>query len=143
MNAPSLRTVRAMNAPNVVILPTAPSRQVQQNYNRGAAAERKRLRDAHPWPVDRYVDPGMREARFRAKMLQEVQTTPTFFVLLAILDTVPREQRTAMIEKLAPAAVGGGNPRLAIEIIRSTLLNFGQQWDLLRAQQQLKEDGGA
>lgn len=136
MNAPSLRSVRAMNAPNVVVLPTAATRQVQQNYNRAAAAERKKLREERPWPVDRYAHPQLREARKRAAALREVEITPTLMVLLAMLGTTPREQRAAMIEQLAPA---GGAARTAVEIIRSTLLNVGEQMDLLRAQQELAD----
>ena len=75
--------------------------------------------------------------------MQEVKHTPELIVLLMVLDTLPMEQRQSMIERLAPLAIGGGAARQAVEVIRSTMLTFGEAWDLRWAQDELRGGGAA
>lgn len=133
---PSLREVERRADPNVVILPTAPQRMVQQNYNRAASVERKKLREGSPF-IAHYRHPQKREAMKRAEVMREVRQTPELMVLLMILESIPRDQRQGMLEKLALRAVVSPLFRQALEIIRSTMLNVGEQMDLMSAMDEL------
>lgn len=141
MNAPSLRVVRAHH-PEVAILPTAPDRQVQQPWNRANRAERAKLRSESPF-AERYQHPQQREAMKRAEVMREVGQTPELIVLLSILETLDRDTRLAMVERLAWRAVAKPVFRQALEIIRSTTLNLGEQMDLARALDTLTGEAGA
>lgn len=136
---PSLRDVARMAAPNLVILPTAQRTQVKQQPTAAARAERARIKAETQWPADRYAHPHTRRARKTAKALAEVGRTPELLLLLAILDTMPRDQRQGIADKLAPLAGPGSTADVALEVVRATMLTLGEAYDLSRAQRELAE----
>ena len=103
---PSIRELERRNDPNVVILPTAARRQVQQNYNESTRAERRRLREENPWP-GQHLYPGQRRAIENAKLVQEVERTPELAMLLAIFAALDPETRAKVDEQLALMGIGG------------------------------------
>ena len=68
---------------NVVRLPTAAPRRVQQRYNRHL----RDYRAANPWPGE-YIEPSRREADRR---FQGISRTPELLIVLALLKALPPE----------------------------------------------------
>jgi len=111
---------------NVVRLPTAPKRKVQQNHNRAARAEREKL-PRHP--AERLF-PGQREALKLAAELGKVDQTPGLMLALMMFQAQPLEVRGAVAPQIAAAAAQGhGYAREIATALRLTTLNFGQQCD--------------
>lgn len=126
------RNAKALRAPNVVCLPTAAPRQVQQHYNRAASAARRAAREQqgvkfpHRCPVDRVADK-------RAAVLVDVKPTPALILVQAILAELDQETRLKIIGQLAAHGAQSTPSRQAFEIASATMLNFGDQWALFNA----------
>ncbi len=134
--APSLRELRANAPANVVILPTAAPRQVHQMRNEATRAERRALRDAHPWPGDD-LRPGLRDAIRRAKTVRSVRQTPALrivFALLAAMDAETRQKVTARLAREARSGLSDAMEALAIgecasfTVGESLDLDFAFKW---------------
>lgn len=129
----------ALASPNVVVLPTAAPRQVQQNYNRAARAARAALREEAPWPGE-YQHHRQREAMRRAEIIQETARTPEMLLVSMLLQTIDDDARRKIAEGLAPSVVVGDRTALqAFAILQCSRMTVGEQLDLQRAQQQLNE----
>ena len=114
-------------APNVVRLPTAAPRQVQQHYNRKAAQARRDLRTKVPWPGT-YRHPQDRAMDALAALLLAIEPTAVTELLRAILATLDDEARTKVATVLAPGVVcGRDSARQAFALFRSTKMTVGDE----------------
>lgn len=132
-------TKAALASPNVVMLPTAAPRQVQQNCNRFGRAARAALRKACPWPGE-YQHHQQREAMRKAEIIQETARTPEMLLVSLLLQTIDDEARRKIAEGLTPSVVFGDRTAVqAFAILQCSRMTVGEQLDLQRAQQQLNE----
>lgn len=97
---------------NVVRLPTAARRQVQQRKNKDARAARVALREACPWP-GQYVAPWVREADRKAEAIRRIERTPGLLIALTVLQAIPEAQRAHAM--LAIERLAGTGDQAAIE----------------------------
>lgn len=129
---PSLRELRCDLPENVVILPTAPSARVQQPCNKKGRAARDAMREEHRESFP-YKMPGVREAEKRAAAILEVDNEPGVILAHAVLAELDEQTRLKVIGRLAGTARHSRAHRQTFEVANSTVLNFGQQWDLMNA----------
>lgn len=127
---PSLRELRASLPPNVAILPTAATRQVQQQWNKATRAARRALRDQHPWPGE-YLLPGQRRAISRAQAINQVKQTPELRLAFAILASLDLESRKKVVERLAVEALSGSpEAQQALAIGQCASMTVGESVDM-------------
>lgn len=140
LRAPTILELRRSRPENVVILPTALPRQVQQPHNRAVRAARATLREKQG---DRFPFkyPGTRLAEKRAEVLVKVEQTPAMILAHVILAELPEEVRLKIIGRLAGWAGCSDAARQAFEVANSTALNFGDEWELMRALDAAREEG--
>jgi len=127
------RPVSAVLPSNVVRLPTAAARQVD-NY-RYAAQRRAALaaRCGSPFP-NRHRSPSQREADTVADMLAGVEAGAGIRIVTAVLHALDMEQRRAVVERLAVESLSGApEARQALAVAKSAAMSIGQQLDLVRA----------
>jgi len=127
------RTASAALPSNVVRLPTAAARQVD-NY-RYAAQRRAALaaRCGSPFP-DRHRSPWQREADTVADMMAGVETGAGIRIITAVLHALDMDQRRAVVERLAVESLSGApEARQAVAVAKSAAMTLGQQMDLVRA----------
>ena len=130
--APSLRQLRSKLPDKVIILPTAANAQVQQQNNTAGRAARlaKRKSQRHTFP---FKLPGVREAEKRAAAIVAVASDPGVIFAHAILAELDEIVRLKVIFRLAGTADCSQVHRQAFEVANSTVLDFGQLWDLINA----------
>ncbi len=80
-----------------------------------------------------YKNPGVRQAEKRAAAILEVENEPGVILAHAICAELDETTRLKVIGRLAVAARRSRAHRQAFEVANSTVLNFGQQWDLMNA----------
>lgn len=121
---------------NVVRLPTAAHRKVQQKCNRWSRAARKELREAQPWPGE-FIDPRRRLALRKAETLVRVERTPALALALAMFAELDDETRLRVVGQLAR---GGATEevRQAIALTEAVGLTWSEQWDLIWAMERLQ-----
>lgn len=129
---PSLRQLRRILPENVVILPGAATAQVQQPCNKAGRAARITMREGQRESFP-YKMPGVREADKRAAAIMEVENEPGVILAHAILAELEEATRLKVIGRLAGTARHSRTHRQAFEVANSTVLNLGQQWDLMNA----------
>jgi len=135
---PSLRELQARPRDNVVVLPTAARRQVEQPTNAQARAERKALRaeTAGRFP---YRPPFARAVEPMAQALVEAGGSAEALLLLSILRSMPREERLAICAALG--AIGSEASQRAYLLARTTLLDEGQamtlRYEVVRIQREV------
>ena len=140
LHTPSLREIRRNLPDNVVILPTAPARQVKQNYNRAAHAVKSAIREAQPWPGE-YIDPRRRECLKRAGVINAVKQTPEVRIIYALLAALDLETRKKVIATLAVQSLSGTTEaKQALEIARCTNSTIGDSLDMDWAFKRLAEE---
>lgn len=127
---------------NVVRLPTAARRKVQQFQNRDTRAARKALRDAAPWPGS-YEHGPMRAQRMEAErmaaILMGIEPTPAMLIVHALLAVLTDEQRHRVAEQLAGGVIAGRKAHIeALTLVQAARMNVGQQHDLYRAVDKLR-----
>ena len=128
-------------APNVVRLPTAAPRQVQQNCNRAGREARAALRKACPWPGE-HLHPGQRNALRKVAELRRIEQTPALMIVQAMYALMEPEKRTELIAALAPSAVAGSKPHAdAIKVLSAATMTYGEMNDFHFAMRRL--DGEA
>lgn len=137
----SLRQLRGNLPDNVTILPTAAHTQVQQQHNKAGRAarlvQRKSQRQTFPYQL-----PGVREAEKRAAAIVAVENEPGVIFAHAILAELDETTRLKVIGRLAGSAACSEAHRQAFEVANSTVMNFGQQWDLMNALDRLRKGIG-
>lgn len=117
----------------VVRLPTAPRRQVQQPCNKAGREARARLRQGAAERFD-YRHPGQRDMDELAKLLSRHRDSPIALMVMAMVGSMTDEQRQGMLVSIAvPAAAGDKTALEAIELIKGTRINYGQQVALLQS----------
>ena len=129
---PSIRQLRGSLPDNVTILPTAANVQVQQQHNKAGRAARLVQRESQRRTFP-YKHPGVREAEKRAAAIVAVESDPGVILAHAILAEMDETTRLKIIFRLAGAADCSPAHRQAFEVANSTVLDFGQQWDLINA----------
>jgi predicted ABC-type transport system involved in lysophospholipase L1 biosynthesis ATPase subunit len=136
---PTVQQLRQKAPANVVVLPTAPLRQVQQPCNKAGRAARAALRkdQVRHFP---HKFPGTREADRRAAVLVELQQTPAVLLAEAILAELDMETRGRVIARLAKRVLSQPG-RQAFVLAVTTTLNFGEQWELMNALERAREPG--
>ncbi len=138
---PSLRQLRGNLPDNVTILPTAAHTQVQQQHNKAGRAarlvQRETQRKTFPYQL-----PCVREAEKRAAAIVAVESDPGVILAHAILAELDETTRLKVIGRLAGSAAYSQSHRQAFEVANSTVLNFGQQWDLMNALDMLRKGKG-
>ena len=110
-------------ATNVVRLPTAPRRQVQQNYNRAKFAARKLL----PQFTGEHICPGRRRALKDAAIIQDVGPSAALSLALGLFFALDTEGQQRAREALVKAGDPRYFPAFAILLHRHTI---GEQLDL-------------
>ena len=80
-----------------------------------------------------YKMPGVRQAEKRAAAIFEVENEPGVILAYAILAELDEATRLKVIGRLASTARHSRAHKQAFEVANSTVLNFGQQWDLMNA----------
>lgn len=134
----SLRELRANCPKNVVILPTASPRAVEQRYSKAFRAAKRSLQEgqARCFP---HKMPRLRAAQQSASVLANIPPHPAIMLAQAILNELDRETRQRVIGKLAQrCAIPEG--RQAYEIAKTSTMNTGQQWDLMVALEAAREE---
>lgn len=122
---------------NVVRLPTAARRKVQQPCNAAGRAARKALKEACPWPGE-YIYPTERAAMKTAEVLLEMHATPELKLLTALCAALDEAQRTKVLEVLAPrVVVGRRTAQQALAVLRTTNMTVGESLDLSNAMRRL------
>ncbi|BBC74403.1 conserved hypothetical protein [Altererythrobacter sp. B11] len=121
---------------NVVRLPTAARRKVQQPCNAAARAARKAFREACPWPGE-YLFPNERAAMKTAEVMRDMTATPELELLTAICSVLSEEQRAKVSESLAVRAIGRGTAQQALAVFRTTSMTVGERIDLSNAMRRL------
>lgn len=132
---PSIRELEARPRPNVVVLPTASRRKVEQPMNAPGRAARSALRAATGQRFP-YRDPRLREIEPMARAVVEYGDSAEALVIMATLERLPRDQRLDVVETLAQIDTEEG--RRAFLIASTTVLNVGQQLDLMREVERLR-----
>lgn len=127
-----------MDETSVVHLPTAAKRKVCQPTSKAARQARKALREAQTIRFP-HKSPGVRIAERRAAILIEVEHHPATILADAILKELDEETRLRVIGRLAEKRLSKAG-RQAFEIASATMLNFGEQWDLLNALNEAREN---
>lgn len=138
---PSLRELRKKCPENVVILPTAASRQVQQRYNRDFRAAAGELRELHAARF-RFAPPHAREALRRARRLREAGKSPATLILDALLRSLEPDTVSATLRKLRIATELRDDPiyEQAYELARlSAPMTIAERFDLENAFEQLDD----
>lgn len=125
---------------NVIRLPTAARRKVQQGCNRWTRAAREELREAQPWPGE-YLPPGQRKAMPLAEILLHVEHSPELSLALAIAAELDEDTRLRVIGRIAK----NGSPfaREAIALVRAETATIGEKWDLLAAMERVRKKGSS
>jgi hypothetical protein len=128
---------------NVVRLPTAARRKVQQHMNAGARAARKVLREETPWPGE-FIFAGEREAMKTAELLADLNPSAELQLLTAICAALDDTARAKVIETLAPGAAAGRRAaKQALAILRTTRMTYGEMNDFDNAWRRLNPNGRA
>jgi hypothetical protein len=122
---------------NVVRLPTAARRQVQQKWNRWTRAAKQELREACPWPAE-YIAPGRRRALEDAKKIAGVDQTPALAIVLALVRTLDEGQFLRLIRDIA--ANGGPAAADAIALVNAQKLTVGRALDLQWALERVRSE---
>ena len=128
-------------ASNVVALPTAAPRKVN-NYR---YAEQRRAvmeaREESPF-ADVYQPHYDRAADRLAAEVSAIEQTPALLIVSAMLRALDPAAVTKVLEQLAPGAVAGRPAHCqAVATVKASTLNLGQQFDLLRALDRLRQGG--
>ncbi len=129
---PSLRQLRRNLPEKVVILPGAAEVQVKQPCNKAGRAARQVTREGQRQSFP-HKNPGVRQAEKRAAAILEVEHEPGVILAHAILAELGEVTRLKVIGRLAGTARHSRAHLQAFEVANSTVLNFGQQWDLMNA----------
>lgn len=129
---PSLRELRRNRPENVVILPGAANAQVQQPCNKAGRAARRAKRESQRQSFP-HKNPGVRQVEKRAAAILEVENEPGVILAHAMLAELDETTRLKVIGRLAGTARHSRAHRQAFEVANSSVLNFGQQWDLMNA----------
>lgn len=127
-------------ATNVIRLPTAPRRMVQQNHNRAARAARADL----PQFPGQYIFPGERAMLGIARDLVEVRKTltPEMELVSAILGTLDDAARMKVAAALAPGVVMKRRSAVqAAAVLRANRMTHGERNDLYHALVRILRDG--
>lgn len=134
-------TKAALAAPNVVVLPTAAPRQVDNLRYAGQRRAARAARQAEPWPGEKLF-PGQREAIRKAEVLRNIQQTPALLIVTALMGAMDDDTRRRVIEALAPGvAVGRDVSVQAVAAVQASRLTIGEQLDLDFAFRRLTEEG--
>lgn len=100
-----------MSNSNIVKLPGAAKRKIQQSAN---TADRREFRQSNPWPGHHALPIERDSARFST-----LTRSPEMLLILAILDTLPPKQFSAVKSKVFGVAFheGGEEAHAAYELI--------------------------
>lgn len=133
------RNAKALNASNVVCLPTAAPRQIKQPCNKGGRAARQALREEQPWPGE-YIEPRRRRALRHADKLAALKPTPALAIAAALVAVLDEKTRLRVIGKVA--ASGSPAAAEALAFLQTEELTVGEQLDLSWALERLRSGGG-
>ena len=122
--------------PNVVRLPTAARRQVQQRRNRYTRAAAAELRAQ--WPGE-YISPGIREKLPDAAALLCLERTPELLLAVAMLETMDEDRKAQVRAYLEPLKHHNESARAASALIG--LRTVGDQINLDAAAKLLRGEG--
>lgn len=115
----------------VVRLPTAAPRKVNQPENREARVARKALREQTGWTA--YISPQMRLAKKRAAILDAAKQTPALIIVAAMLNLMPDTDRQAVADKLASMPLASDSYAQALLLTTQSRMAFAEAFDLQRA----------
>jgi hypothetical protein len=87
-----------------------------------------------------YRDPRLREIEPMARAVVEYGDSPEGLIIMATLERLPRDQRLDVVETLGQIDTEPG--RRAFLIGSTTVLNVGQQLDLMREVRRLRGEKG-
>ena len=122
-------------SPNVVMLPTAAPRKVENNRFAAQREAKAALRQAQPWPGGRRMFPGESHARRTAETVCAMNKTPELFMLSAILSVLDADARER-VRRMTSAYTYSDNEaerQGAAAIEAACPLNVGEQCNLSSA----------
>ena len=123
---------------NVVRLPTAPRRQVQQRWNRWTREAARELRQQ--WPGE-YIAPHVRKMLPLAARVAEMRLTPELRLALTIFDALDeRAQAKVRIQTKLNALKGSAESEIADAALECCGMSIGDQHSLAAALKQLTGD---
>lgn len=105
---------------------------LQQPHNRAVRTARAALRDQQRQQFP-FKSPATRLAEKRADVLMKVEHTPAMILVHAVLAEMPEETRLRVIGRLAVQGTRSRSARQAFEVANSTMLSFGDEWELMKA----------
>lgn len=135
------RLSKAQLAGNVVILPTAAARRINNHQFADQRRASFAARQASPFK-SRYRHHQEREADRLAAELAAIEQTPALLIVSAMVRALDEAAVTKIMEQLAPGAVVKRLPNeQAVAAVKASRLNVGQHFDLLRALDRLRAEG--
>lgn len=135
---PSVRELAANPPANVAVLPSAARRRVLQRWNAQTRAEARALKAEHAGRFP-HLPPHARAVEPMARAVLEYGDSAEALLIAATLARLPREERLAVVERLAQIDTDSG--RRAHLIAKTTVLNYGEAADLRRAVARLGGQG--
>lgn len=121
--APSIRQLKAAKLPNVVVLPTAAPRQVN-NHRYAAQRQAKRvLRDEDPWPGE-HKWPHQRQREAEERLIAEHGLrTPELLIVMTMMEMMDVDQHARLADRVQTyAAVMGDGASATAALITNRLL---------------------
>lgn len=129
-------------ATNVVRLPAAARRKVQQPMNKVGRAARNALRAETPWPGE-YIFPSIRQAMKQAELIADLQPSAELELLTALCAVLDDAARLKVVEALAPGVVTDRKTaKQALAILRTTRMTVGEAHDFDIAWRRLNDQAG-
>lgn len=131
----------ASNSANVVRLPTAAPRKVENNRFKEQRRAASALRNENAF-ADRYIDPCVRAALPDARLFNEITLTPGLLIASTLLDLIDPEIRDQLVKRLSLGAAVGRKPhQQALMLIRRQRQCLGDEF-AFRAALHIVEEGG-
>lgn len=118
----------AASAANVVRLPTAAPRKINNNRFREQRRAASALRKESAF-TDRYIDPCVRAALPDARLFNEITLTPGLLIASTLLDLIEPEIRDQLVKRLSIGAAVGRKPhQQALMLIRRQRQCVGDEY---------------
>ncbi|WP_029623605.1 hypothetical protein [Sphingomonas sp. PAMC 26617] len=76
----------------------------------------------------------------KADIIRQMPVTPELLLVSMLLQTVPEDAFLKIVERLAPSVAAGDQLSVqALTVLQCSRMTIGEQFDFLRAQQQLSD----
>lgn len=128
-------------SPNVVKLPTAASRQVNNNRFAEQRAAKAAVRKVQPWPGESLRRGGW-QAVEQAKTFDSLEQSPALVLAMMIARALPSEIREKVVSDLAAGASINEDAKGALSAVKFATMTVGDVCDLDAARAYLDRQEG-